>query len=396
MKPLAGVRITDFTVHAAGPFCTHLLAQLGAECIKIESRLRPDIFRKPHPVYGRTEPSTFDQVSAGKLSVRLNLKHPKGAELARALAAISDVAVENFRAGVMARLGLDWAGLSAANPRLVMVSVSSSGQVSPDSRFAGYAPLFGAWGGLGTLSGYADGPPMEVRHMMDHAAGLNGTFAVLAGLHGRARHGQGAYFDVAARDVACASIGEYLLQAASGVAPERWGNAHPGMAPHGVYATAGGDAWVAVAVREDQEFQALCALIGRADLAAEPRYASAAGRCADRARLDVALEAWTSTQNAEAAAQALQGVGVAAHVSWNPQAIVDDPHLRARGTIVDFAMPDGGTRAVIGAPMRFSNAEAGIERGTPKLGEHEDYVFGELLKLSREERSLLEQQEVIA
>ncbi len=128
MKPLQGIRIADFTVHAAGPFCTHMLSQLGAECIKIETAIRPDIFRKPHAVYGRLGPASFDQVASNKLSVRLNLKHPKGIELAKRIVAVSDVAAESFRAGVMERLGLGYDVLRTVKDDLVMVSVSSSGQ----------------------------------------------------------------------------------------------------------------------------------------------------------------------------------------------------------------------------------------------------------------------------
>src|SRR5579871_349593 len=141
MKPLAGIRIADFTVHNAGPFCTHLLSQLGAEIIKIESAMRPDAFRKPHPVYGRMGPATFDQVASTKLSVRINLKKAEGVALSKRLVAVSDVAAESFRPGVMGRLGLGYEALKAAKSDIVMLSVSSSGQVGPDAHFAGYAPL---------------------------------------------------------------------------------------------------------------------------------------------------------------------------------------------------------------------------------------------------------------
>ncbi len=191
MKPLEGVRIADFTVHAPGPFCTHMLSQLGAECIKIESAQRPHIFRKPHAVYGRAGPATFDQVASNKLSVRLNLKHPDGVAIAKRLVSVSDVAAESFGADVMTRLGLGYEALRAVKSDIVMVSVSSSGQTGPDSHFAGYAPLFGAWGGLGYLSGYSDGPPVEMRHVMDHSVGMNAALAVVAAPHKRRRTGTG-------------------------------------------------------------------------------------------------------------------------------------------------------------------------------------------------------------
>ena len=215
--------------------------------------MRPDAFRKAHPVYGRMGPATFDQVSAGKLSVRINLKQPAGAALARRLVAVSDVAAESFRPGVVARLGLDYAALKAVKPDLVMLSVSSSGQEGPDAHFAGYAPLFGAWGALGTMSGYPDGPPVEMRHVMDHTVGMNAAVAVLAALARRRATGEGAHVDVAAREVAASLLGEALLVAAAGGEPARLGNGHETMAPHGVYPAAGDDRWVAVAARGEGE-----------------------------------------------------------------------------------------------------------------------------------------------
>ena len=223
-RPLEGIRIADFTVHNAGPFCTHMLSQLGAEVIKVESAMRPDAFRKPHPVYGRMGPATFDQVASTKLSVRLNLKKKEGVALAKRLVAISQIAAESFRPGVMARLGLSYEVLSTLKPDLIMLCISSSGQSGPDSGFAGYAPLFGAWGGLSGLTGYADGPPVEMRHVMDHTVGLNAAVAVMAALQRRRRTGQGGLIDVAAREVASSLLGEALLVAAAGGESKRPGN----------------------------------------------------------------------------------------------------------------------------------------------------------------------------
>ena len=377
MKPLTGIRIADFTVHNAGPFCTHLLSQLGAEVVKVESAVRPDAFRKPHPVYGRMGPATFDQVASNKLSVRINLKKPQGAALARRLVAVSDIAAESFRAGVIERLGLGYAALKAVKPDLVMLSVSSSGQTGPDSHFAGYAPLFGAWGGLSALTGWADGPPVEMRHVMDHSVGMNAAVAVMAALHRRRATGLGSHIDVAAREVASSLLGEALLMAAAGGEQHRAGNTHPHMNPHGVYRCAGKDRWIAIAVASDGEHRALAALIG-----GEPG--------------DEALCAWTASRDADAAAEALQAAGIAAHASWTTPEVAADPHLRARRAIVDVAEPDGTVRAAVGVPMLLSQGEEiGIARGTPGLGEHEDYVYGELLGIGRAQRDELEDAEVI-
>lgn len=396
MKPLSGIRIADFTVHAAGPFCTHMLSQLGAECIKIESALRPDIFRKPHPVYGRNGPASFDQVASNKLSVRINLKHPEGIALAKRLVAVSDVAAESFRPGVMARLGLSYDALCAVKQDIVLVSVSSSGQTGPDSHFAGYAPLFGAWGGLGYLTGYVDGPPVEMRHVMDHSVGLNAAMATMAALLQRRRSGRGTHVDVAAREVASSLIGEALLEAATGGAPQRMGNDDLRMAPHGVYPSRDHDRWLTIAIGTDRQWAALARLIKQAGPAVDPRFDLVAYRQAHRKQLDALVTSWTRQQDATAAAEVLQRAGVPAHVSWTTRDIVQDEHLQARKAIVHVAEPDGRMRAAVGAPMRFSRtSDVGIARGTPRLGEDEDYVFGELLGIGRPERQRLVEAQVI-
>lgn len=402
MKPLSNIRIADFTVHNAGPFCTHLLSQLGAEVIKIESAVRPDAFRKPHPVYGRMGPATFDQVASNKLSVRINLKKEEGVALAKRIVAVSDVAAESFRPGVVERLGLGYEDLRAVKPDIVVLAVSSSGQTGPDRHFAGYAPLFGAWGGLGELTGWADGPPVEMRHVMDHTVGMNAAVAVMAALHRRRATGEGALVDVSAREVASSLLGEALLLAAAGAQVQRTGNDHPRMSPHGVYPAAGEDRWLSIAVGTEEERHALRKLIGA------PAEAGGSGNQADRLPHEVpasagtqelsneAISAWTRDRDANAAAEQLQAVGVAAHASWTTPEIAADPHLRERRAIVEVAEPDGTLRAAVGVPMRLSKGEEiGIARGTPRLGEHEDYVYGELLGMGREERAALEDAEVI-
>ena len=394
--PLAGVRIADFTIHAAGPFATHLLSQLGAECIKVESKARPDAFRKPHAVYGRMAAATFDQVSANKLSVRLNLKLPEAVALARRLVAVSDVDAESFRPGVMQRLGLGFDALREARPDIVMLSLSSSGQSGPDSHFAGYAPLFGAWGGLGWMSGYPDGPPVEMRHVMDHSAGLHAALALVAALHQRRRTGRAQHIDLAAREVASAMVGDALVQSALGESPQRPGNGDPSMAPHGVYPTDKPDRWLTLAVRDDAQWRTFARALDQPGAAQDERYATTAARLARRDELDALVAGWLAGRDADAAAALLQRAGVCAHVSWNLQDIADDPHLRARGAVTEVSAPGIPPRPAVGAPARFSvSSGCGIRRLTPALGEDEDYVFGELLGLSRAQRDDLEARQVI-
>jgi crotonobetainyl-CoA:carnitine CoA-transferase CaiB-like acyl-CoA transferase len=392
--PLAGVRIADFTIHAAGPFATHLLSQLGAECIKIESRTRPDAFRKPHAVYGRMHAATFDQVAANKLSVRLNLKQAEAVTLAKRIVALSDIAAESFRPGVMKRLGLGFDALREARKDIVLLSLSASGQTGPDSHFAGYAPLFGAWGGLGWMCGYTDGPPVEMRHVMDHSAGLHAALATLAALHQRRRTGRAQHVDLAAREVASAMVGDALLLASARQTPERPGNTDPGMSPHGVYATARPDRWLTLAVRTDAEWQTLLEVIGPGH--ADPRFAKLSGRLQRRTEVDALLTQWLADRDADATAAQLQRHGLCAHVSCNMQDIAEDAHLRERGALTEVSAPDIPPRLAVGAPGRFSRTrEVGIRRLTPALGQDEDYVFGELLGLTARQRADLEAREVI-
>jgi len=394
--PLAGVRIADFTIHAAGPFSTHVLSQLGAECIKIESKTRPDAFRKPHAVYGRMTAATFDQVSANKLSVRLNLKKPEAVDLAKRIVAVSDAAAESFRPGVMNRLGLGFDALREARPDLIMLSLSSCGQSGPDSHFAGYAPLFGAWGGLGWMSGYTDGPPVEMRHVMDHSAGFHAAVSLVAALHQRRRTGYAQHIDLAAREVSSALIGDALVQASLGIEPVRPGNGDLGMAPHGVYATGQPDRWITIAVRDDEGWRALLRVLGQEGTADDERFVTAQARRHHARELDELLTGWLSRCDADATAERLQQAGVCAHVSWTMQDVADDAHLRARGAVVEVSDPEVPRRPVVGALARFSKTgNVGVRRLTPALGQDEDYVFGELLGLTSDQRAELEAREVI-
>lgn len=394
-SPLAGVRIADFTIHAAGPYCTHLLSQLGAECIKIESRTRPDAFRKPHAVYGRMQAATFDQVSANKLSVRLNLKQPEAVSIAKRLVALSDIAAESFRPGVMKRLGLGFEELREAKSDIVFLSLSASGQSGPDSHFAGYAPLFGAWGGLGWMSGYTDGPPVEMRHVMDHSAGLHAAVATMAALHQRRRTGMAQHVDLAAREVASAMIGDALVLASVGQTPVRPGNANLAMSPHGIYATEQPDRWLTLAVRNDTEWAALLRVLGQ--VSPDTRFDTADGRVRHAAQVDELIAGCLAACNADETASRLQKAGVCAHVSWSLQDIADDAHLRERHALVEVSAPDIPSRLAVGAPGRFAvTNDVGIRRLTPALGQDEDYVFGELLGLDSAQRADLEAREVIA
>jgi crotonobetainyl-CoA:carnitine CoA-transferase CaiB-like acyl-CoA transferase len=342
------------------------------------------------------EAASFAQVAANKLSVQLNLKHPRGIELAKQLIAKSDIMCESFRPGVMERLGLGYDALKAVKEDIVMVSISACGQTGPERNYSGYAPLFGATGGLGTLTGFEDGPPVEMRHVMDHGTGLTATAATLAACFRKKRTGKGQHVDLAAREVATSFIGDALLQfAATGKSPGRQGNDAPAMAPHNVYPCEGRDAWVSIAVAQEPEWTGLVKALGRPEWLSTPRFADAVSRWQHRHELDREIAAWTRTRTREQVTQLLQSHGVAAFPSYNAQDIVDDPHMQSRGAIVDLSSWEGESRKVVGVPWRFSRTPGALDTWTPKLGQHNEYVFGELLGLNRTEIDALVEQEVI-
>jgi crotonobetainyl-CoA:carnitine CoA-transferase CaiB-like acyl-CoA transferase len=402
--PLFGVRVVDFSVHAAGPFAGVMLAELGAEVIKIESAARLDITRRPHTMYGKP-PSSFEQVNANKLSVTLNLKEPRAVELALKLISISDLVLENFRPGVMDRLGLGYPQLREVKPDIILVSLSANGQTGPESRYAGYAPMFAALGGLGHLTGYPDGPPVELRHAMDHTGGMMAAFCAIAALCTRSLHsskGQagvsqlGQHVDVSVRDIATSFMGPALLDYAMNHREAlRQGNRDEAMTPHGVYRCRGDDAWVSIAIGSEGEWLGLVRALGNPTWARNDTFGDAYQRWLHQDELDRHLAAWTAQLSPQEVTQRLQREGVAAFSSLSADQLISDPHLLAREAFPTVEHPDKGRQRAVAPPWRFSETPARVNQWTPDLGEHNIQVFHGLLGLPLEEVKALQTARVI-
>ena len=210
--PLAGIRVVDLTQNVAGPYCTMQLADMGADVLKVEPIGVGDNARAYGPAYPGGERAGFGTLNRNKRSLAVNLKQPEGSAIVERLVAQADVIVESFRPGVMERLCIGYEALKAIKHDIVMVSISACGQTGPERNYRGYAPLFGATGGLGTLTGFADGPPVEMRHAMDHGTGLAAAAATLAAYLRKKRTGKGQHVDISAREVATSFIGDALLQ----------------------------------------------------------------------------------------------------------------------------------------------------------------------------------------
>ena len=394
--PLAGIRVADFSVHAAGPFAGLMLAEMGAQVVKIESSARLDITRRPHAMYGKP-PSSFEQINANKMSVCLNLKEPRAVELALELVGKSELALENFRPGVMQRLGLGYEAMKEVRPDIILVSLSSNGQTGPESNYAGYAPMFAALGGLGHLTGYPDGPPVELRHAMDHTGGMLAAFAAVAALSARQRNGIGQHVDVSVRDLATSFIGPELLDVAmNNRDPHRNGNRDPSAAPQGVYRCGGEDEWVSLSISSEEEWQAFVESIGSPDWAVGDEFGDSFRRWRRRDELDALIEDWTRQHSAASATRKLQAHGVAAYPSLAPDAMMQDDHLIERGAFPMVHNPDTGEQQrAVTPPWRFSETPASIDRWTPTLGQHNTEVFSGILGLTPDEVEDLEKRQIV-
>ncbi|MBI4307669.1 MAG: CoA transferase [Chloroflexi bacterium] len=383
---LTGIRVADFSWIAAGPYCTELMGFLGAEVVRFESATRIDNYRRgiltgdPHP----DRQPQFNEMNLNKMSVRLDLGQPGALDLAKTTVAISDFVVENFRPGVMERLGLGYEALRLARPDIIMVSLSSCGATGPERFSAGIANTFSALGGLGHMTGYPNGPPTMMLRSVDHRAGATACFAALAALHHRQRTGEGQYIDLSAWEVVTCGIGEAVLEAAvTGVAPLRHANQDRIMAPHDCYPCRGEDGWVAIAVGDDEEWKGLRKALDEPPWMEDPRFADGYLRWKNREALDGFIAAWTRERTPAEAMRALQAHGVAAVPSCDARSLYEDPHVRARGVFGEVTHPEMGKRAVVGPPWKFSATTARVQRPAPLLGQHTAHVIGELLGLGQ-------------
>ena len=393
--PLNGVRVADFSVHAAGPFAGMILASLGADVIKVESAARLDITRRPHAMYGKP-PSSFEQVNASKRSVTLNLKESRALELAYDLVRISDVVLENFRPGVMDRLGLGYPQLREIKPDVIMVSLSSNGQTGPEARYAGYAPMFAALGGLGYLTGYPDGPPVELRHAMDHTGGMMAAFSAVAALCAHRNHQVGQRADVAVRDIATAFIGHALMDSAMNQRDaRRMGNRDDAMAPHGVFPCTGDDQWITIAVADDAAWWALKGVMGNPAWADSDDYGDAFLRWQNQDSLESHLSDWTRTHDAFELTDLLQDAGIAAFPSLSADQLMDDPHLAARDAFPLTTDLTRGEQRAVAPPWRFSETPTDPLRWTPELGQNNREVFCGLLGMDETELATLQDVRVV-
>lgn len=398
--PLEGIRVLDFTAVWAGPHVGQWLAVMGADVIKIESRLRPDEIRlyRDMETTGHSIGSEFAEFNFGKKGCTLNMRQPKARDIVRELAKISDVVIENFGGPVMDRWGLGYAELKRLNPEIIMYSSSGFGRTGPYKDFPAYAGIVEGFAGLCSLNGYVGSDPLPMASFgyTDMASAQHGTFAILAALYHRSNTGQGQYIDLSMTEVVSSLLFEQMIDCVMNdrVQGPR-GNRDEAMAPHGCYRCAGDDEWVAIAVSTDEEWRALCDAIGNPEWTNADRFRDGLSRWRNQEELDRLIQEWTSQRSHYEATEILQKAGVMAAPTLNMQEVAEDRHLLEREFHFDVDQPGLGTWRLTALPWRLSDVPPGNYEHAPELGEHNDYVFRVLLKMSPEEIATLEEEQVI-
>jgi crotonobetainyl-CoA:carnitine CoA-transferase CaiB-like acyl-CoA transferase len=403
-RPLSGIRVLDLTQVYAGPTCTRILADLGAEVIKVEGLRRMDIVRNFIIGDNQTQDDYWNRAgyfhyrNSGKKSVTLDWADEEAVELLKRLAAQSDVVAESFTPRVLASRGLGYESLKALREDIIMISLSGYGQTGPWRDFTGYGMGLEPASGISSITGYRGGDPLRTGiSFTDPYSGIAGAGAVLAALHYRRRTGKGQYIDLSEQESAVPITGWALMDyAMNGRDPERMGNRSRWHAPQGCYPCAGDDNWLVVTVRNDAEWAAFCGAAGHPEWAGDPRFADLLARFENHDALDEAISSWTRGQDHIEAMHLLQDAGVIAAAVLNPKQVLRDPHLRERGFFDTLEQPGLGPRPVprqLGA--RFSAFGAGPQGPAPRLGEHNREVLQGLLGLTDDEIAALEERQAI-
>ena len=385
--PLSHLRILDLSRILAGPWATQLLADLGAEVIKVERPDSGDDTRHWGPPYLRDtgEAAYYLSTNRGKRSLTLDLATPAGQDIARRLARESDVLVENFAVGTPARWGLDWPSLRAVNPRLVYCSITGYGQTGPNAQRAGYDFAIQAEAGLMSVTGERDasggGPQKLGVAVSDLTAGMYASVAILAALVHRDRTGAGQHIDLALFDAQVAALANVALNyLVSGDVPRRWGNAHVNIVPYNLFETA--DRPIVLAVGNDAQFRRFGEVAGRRDLAADPRFATNDARVRHRDACVAALEPVLRARTAADWLAALGSAGIPCAPVNDVAEVFASPQAVARGLREDLPHPTAGTVPLVRNPIRLSATPVTCEVPPPLLGQHTDAILRERLGMS--------------
>jgi len=391
--PLSGIRVVDFSRVIAGPMCTQILSDMGAEVIKIENPDGGDDTRKGAGPRKGGESHFFMTFNRGKKSVALDFTKPEGQVIVHKLLASADVLVENFRPGVLKKYGLDYPAIHAKYPKLIYLSISAYGQSGPLSDRPGYDPVLQAESGMMSVNGEANGEGL--RHaiaVVDTMTAIHSAAAINAALYARRDTGRGQRIDLALYDTALACLGNmgsyYLI---GGEQPRRAGNGHFASAPNSSFETSNGKIYMAVA--NQKLFVATCKALGRPEWATDPRFAALADRVANKPELTRLMEEVLKTDTKENWAAKLR------HLPAGPirtmKEALDEPEVKRRGMLKTYQHSTAGEVPIIGSNYHFSDTPVDDTRPPPALGEHTDRVLGEVAGLSAAEIAALREKKVV-
>lgn len=396
MGALSDLRVIEMGQLLAGPFCGQLMADFGAEVIKIEQPGAGDPMRE----WGREKPHGkslwWPVIARNKKSIEINAREAAGQEIIRDLVGRSDILIENFRPGTMEKWGLGYDVLSAINPRLVMVRVSGYGQTGPYSQNAGYGAIGEAMGGLRYVVGDPSTPPSRTGISIgDTLAATFACLGALMALHARERTGRGQIVDSAIYEAVLAVMENLVTEYdATGYIRERTGAILPNIAPSNVYPTKGG-AFVLIAANQDTVFKRLAAAMGRPELAADPRYATHTARGERQAELDASIGDWTAGLTREELGGVLDAHGVPRGDIYRAPEMLEDAHFKARQAIVSVAHPLFGALKMQNVAPKLSETPGRVDRPGPELGEHNREIFEGLLRYRPDRLAELERARVI-
>ncbi len=400
--PLSGIRVLDMSRILAGPWASQALADLGAEVIKIEHPRDGDDTRHWGPPYLRaadgseTDTATyFLAANRGKASMTVDLATPGGQKIIHDLASVSDVLIENFKVGGLAKFGLDYASLSEQCPRLVYCSITGFGQDGPLCDRPGYDLLIQAMGGLMSITGPADGPPLKAGvAIADICAGLYATIAIQGALLERARSGLGQHIDIGLLDVQAAMLANQATNyLAGGLIPGRLGNAHPNIAPYQVFEAA--DGYLVLAVGNDSQFRRFAELAGDPELASDPRFKSNASRVRNRTELCERIAALLKSRSRAHWLEVLEGASIPSGPINNIAEVFDNSQIIHRKMRMALEHAEGGQVELVASPINFSRSPAGSQVPPPALGQHTAGILEQLLGYTQAEIAALREQGAI-
>lgn len=400
--PLAGIRVIDFGWVWAAPTLSQLMADFGAEVVKVESRRNLDFYRRTRPTVPDLAPGPdstvwHHHVNRNKLSLTVDLSWPEGVDLVKRLVGISDVVTENFSPRVLAKYGLGYQDLRRIKPDIIMASLSAAGSNGPLRDIVTYGPSLCGLAGLDSLVGYPDENVlgMQVAYA-DPTAGITGVFAVMAALLYRERSGKGQHIDMSQWEATSALLGEAIMdytmnRSVHGPA----GNRHKFMSPHGCYPCEGDDAWITIAVSGEEEWRALCRVMGDPDWSKDERFADGFRRLENREKLDARIAAWTRNYPKMELQERLQAAGVAAMAVYNLEDVYVDPHQDARHAYEPLPHPLVPADILYGVCWKLSETPGSLRRHAPLLGEHNEYILCDLLGVDGDTVERLIEQKVI-